>query len=178
MDNFDLKKYLSNNPLLNEIRINTPTFNRKLTVDDIRKFPVLDLKIGKYNISKGRKGTQVPFNSIHVSNETRNRALKIFNKLGIKPEKAWVAWLMSDGNYPYSGKSTFILSHYNGEPILVAQTQTESPMAGQIYLYSKYFKSGKALRLPDGESRNLDTSGLFADDNATKEQILQALKIS
>ena len=75
MDNFDLKKYLSNNPLLNEIRINTPTFNRKLTVDDIRKFPVLDLKIGKYDISKGRKGTQVPFNSIHVSNETRNRAL-------------------------------------------------------------------------------------------------------
>jgi hypothetical protein len=178
MDNFDLKKYLSNNPLLNEIRINAPTINRKFTDDDIQKFPVLDLKIGKYDISKGRKGTRVPFNSIHISTETKYRALKIFNKLGIKPEKAWVAWIMSDNNYPSSGKSTFILSHYNGEPILVAQTQTESPMAGQIYLYSKYFKSGKALRLPDGESRNLDTSDLFADDGATKEQILQALKIS
>ena len=171
-------KKLNHNPHLTEIKINTPTnLGNKLTYDQIQNLPELDLKIGKYDISKGRKGTQVPFNSIHVSNETRNRSLKVFNKLGIKPEKAWVAWLMDDDNYPYSGKSTFILSHYNEEPILVDQTQTESPMAGQIYLYSKYFKSGKALRLPDGESRNLDTSGLFADDNATKEQILQALKI-
>jgi hypothetical protein len=121
-------KKLNHNPHLTEIKINTPTnLGNKLTYDQIQNLPELDLKIGKYDISKGRKGTQVPFNSIHVSNETRNRSLKVFNKLGIKPEKAWVAWLMDDDNYPYSGKSTFILSHYNEEPILVDQTQTESP---------------------------------------------------
>ena len=177
MDNFDLKSYLSNNPLLNEIKINQPLGNKKIAYDDIKTLPTLDLKIGKYDISKNRKGLPVSINSANVSSATRDRALKIFNKLGIKPEKTWIAWIVNPNNSVISGKSTFILSHYNGEPIVIAQTQTESPMAGQIYLYSKYFKSGKALRLPDGTG-NLDTSGLFADTNATKEQILQALKIS
>ena len=179
MDNFDLRKYLSNNPLLNEIVVNVPG-DRKLTYDQMVKLPILDLKIGKYDVSKGRVGKQVPFNSVNISNPTRNRALIIFNKLGIKPEKTWIAFQTynSAGEKSVdSAKSTFILSHYNDEPILIAQTQTESPMAGQIYIYSKYFKSGKALRLPDGEGGNIDTSNLYADKNATKEQILQALKI-
>jgi hypothetical protein len=181
MDNFDLKKYLTNNPLLTEIKVNTPTLFRKLTGDQIQNLPTLDLNIGKYDVSKGRVGTPVPFNSPNISNATRNRVLRVFDKLGIKPEKAWVAFMTYeryDGNKSVdSARSTFVLSHYNDEPILIAQTQTESPMAGQIYIYSKYFKSGKALRLPDGEGGHIDTSSLFADDNATKEQILQALKI-
>jgi hypothetical protein len=181
MDNFDLKKYLNHNPLLNEIRINNPGgYINKLTYDQIKKLPELDLKIGKYDVSKGRVGTLVPFNSSNISNATKNRALRVFDKLGIKPKKAWVAFMTYDynGNKSVdSARSTFILSYYNDEPILIAQTQTESPMAGQIYIYSKYFKSGKALRLPDGEGGHIDTSRLYADDNATKEQILQALKI-
>jgi hypothetical protein len=181
MDNFDLKKYLNHNPLLTEIKINTPAgLGNKLTYDQIQNLPELDLKIGKYDVSKGRVGIKVPFNSIHISNATKNRALKVFDKLGIKPTTAWVAFMTYDYNGNKSvnpARSTFILSYYNDEPILIAQTQTESPMAGQIYIYSKYFKSGKALRLPDGEGGHIDTSRLYADDNATKEQILQALKI-
>lgn len=181
MDIFDLKNYLSNNPLLNEIKIAQPG-DKKLTYDQKVSLPPLDLKIGKYDVSKGRIGKPVPFKSANISDATRNRALIIFDKLGIKPEKAWIAYQAYDSQYGgkglNSGKSTFILSHYNDEPILIAQTQTESGMAGQIYIYSKYFKSGKALRLPDGGGGDIDTSNLFADKNATKEQILQALKIS
>jgi len=180
MDNFDLRKYLSNNPLLNEIKVNTPGDINKLTYDQKQNLPPLNLTIGKYDISKGRVGKQVSPNSPNISDATRNRALIILNKLGIKPEKAWVAFQTYNsegGKSVDNAKSTFILSYYNGETILIAQTQTESPMAGQIYIYSKYFKSGKALRLPDGEGGNIDTSSLYTDKNATKEQILQALKI-
>lgn len=169
------KKLTTNNPPLKEIKINNPErFNfEKISYHDIKNLPILDLKIGKYDISKGRRGILVPFSSVNISNSTRNRALIVFNKLGIRPKKTWVAYLPHGGGM----KSTFILSYYNDEPILIAQTQTESPMAGQIYIYSKYFKSGKALRLPDGEGGHIDKSSLFADSNATKEQILQALKI-
>ena len=59
----------------------------------------------------------------------------------------------------------------------MAQTQTDHPQAGQMYIYSKYVKSGKSLRLPDGGPGPVDDSRLFADGGATKEQILQALKI-
>jgi hypothetical protein len=181
MDTFDLKKYLSNNPLLNEIKINPPG-DRKLTDDQIENLPVLDLTIGKYDVSKGRIGKQVSPNSLNISDATRNRALLIFDKLGIKPEKAWIAYqtyINQQGERKVgSGKSTFIMSSYNDEPILIAQTQTDSPMAGQIYIYSKYFKSGKALRLPDGQGGHIDTSDLYADKNATKNQILRALKIN
>lgn len=50
-------------------------------------------------------------------------------------------------------------------------------MAGQRYIYSQYFKSGHALRLPE-PGKHLQNTNLFADTNATKEQILAALKIT
>jgi hypothetical protein len=162
---------------LGEIKVNSPS--PKIKVVDPSKMPVLDLKIGKYDVSKGRIGTEVSFDGKNIDIRTRQRALNVFNKLGIKPERTWVAWGVGDDNgrsYVTSMKSTFVLSHYNGEPILIAQTQTDHPNAGQMYIYSKYVKSGKGLRLPDGFGP-VDDSSLSADRNATKEQILQALKI-
>jgi hypothetical protein len=165
---------------LGEIKVNNP--NMKINkITDFSKIPVLDLKIGKYDVSKGRIGAEVSFNGKNVDIRTRQRVLTVFDKLGIKPERTWVAWGVGDDNgtlYPRGGKSTFVLSHYNKEPILIAQTQTDHPQAGQMYIYSKYFKSGKSLRLPDGTYGPIDDSSLSADKGATKEQILQALKIS
>jgi len=161
---------------LGEIKVNSPS--PKIKVVDPSKMPALDLKIGKYDVSKGRIGAEVSFDGKNIDIRTRQRALNVFNKLGIKPERTWVAWGVGDDNgrsYVTSMKSTFVLSHYNREPILIAQTQTDHPQAGQMYIYSKYVKSGKGLRLPDGGP--IDDSRLFADRNATKEQILQALKI-
>lgn len=187
MDNFNLKKYLSNNPLLNEIKVNKPAFTnlsrQELERIKIASLPTLDLKIGKYDVSKGRKGKEVDFNDVNAA--TKDRVLKVFNKLGIAPEKTWFAWYanfdtdLKGRKRAYRNlRSTFVLSHYENEPIIIAQTQTGNEKAGQIYIYSKYFKSGKVLRLPDGKSKLLDNSGLYADgDNTTKEQILNALKI-
>ena len=141
----------------------------------IPRLPVLDLKIGKYDVAKGRRGRAVPFNSKHVSSSTRNRVNKVFNKLGIKPEKTYIAWMVDDEGRIYSLKSTFVVSSYKGEPIIIAQTQTSHAAAGQIYLYSKYFKSGKKLTLPE-PGKNIDDSSIFADENATTDEILKALK--
>jgi hypothetical protein len=138
-------------------------------------FP-LHLKIGKYDVSKGRLGKVVNFNSKEISSPTRNRVMSVFDKLEIQPEKSYVAWMVTDDGFPMSGKSTFVVSSYKGEPIIMAQTQTNDPRAGQMYLYSKYFKSGKSLRLPDPTQSSIENSRIFADKNATKEQILQALK--
>ena len=165
---------------LGEIKINRPV-GKIEKIPDPRKLSALDLKIGKYDVSKGRIGAEVYFDGKNVQAATRQRVLTVFNKLGIKPERTWVAWSVendNDGSHITSGKSTFVLSHYNKEPILLAQTQTSHPQAGQMYIYSKYFKSGKSLRLPDGTYGPIDDSSLFADKGATKEQILQALKIS
>lgn len=164
---------------VNEIRVNDPT--KKLSGEALKQkiiySPILDLKIGKYNISKGRHGFETYVNSKWVSKLTINRTLQIFNKLGIRIEKIWVGWLVED-NKVMSLRSTFILGHYGNEPILTAQTQTEARGAGQYYLYSKYFKSGKGARLPEGGDGNIDNSGIRADGvNTTKEQILTALKI-
>lgn len=158
---------------LDEIRVKAPGSKIK----DPSSFPVLDLKIGKYDVSKGRIGASVSFYGKNVTDRTRQRVLSVFNKLGIEPEETWVGWIKGDDNSIISMRSTFVLSHYKGEPILIAQTQTRDPQAGQMYIYSKYFKSGKALRLPDPDVKNIDDSRIFADTNATKEQILQALKI-
>jgi len=157
---------------MNEIKINRPKF--KISPD---KLPPLDLTIGNFDISKGRVGTEVHFDSKLIHSATRKRVLQVFDKLGIKPEKAWIAWIKRDDGSIASLKSTFVLSHYKGEPILIAQTQTNHPQAGQMYIYSKYVKSGKSLRLPQpGVSK--DDSVLFADyRNTTKEQILNALQI-
>jgi hypothetical protein len=157
---------------LDEIKINRPKF--KISPD---KLPPLDLTIGNFDISKGRVGTEVHFDSKLIHSATRKRVLQVFDKLGIKPEKAWIAWIKRDDGSIASLKSTFVLSHYKGEPILIAQTQTSHPQAGQMYIYSKYVKSGKSLRLPQpGVSK--DDSVLFADyRNTTKEQILNALQI-
>jgi len=164
------------NDKLDEIVVKTPGSKIK----NISSLPVLDLKIGKYDVSKGRVGTEVSFYGKNVDIRTRTRISKVFDKLGIKPEKTWVGWIKNDDNSIASMRSTFVLSYYKGEPILIAQTQTRDPQAGQTYIYSKYFKSGKALRLPDPdpEIKNIDDSSVFADSNATKEQILQALKIN
>ena len=156
---------------LDEIKVNNP--NTKVNPD---RLPVFDLTIGNFDISKGRVGTEIHINSKLIHPSTRKRVLQVFDKLGIKPEKAWIAWMKYPDGSIASLKSTFILSHYNGEPILIAQTQTGHPQAGQIYIYSKYVKSGKTLRLPQ-PGVNKDDSNLFADRNATKEQILNALQI-
>ena len=102
--------------------------------------------------------------------------MNVFNKLGIKPEATYIAWMVDSEGLVISNKSTFVISSYKGEPIIMAQTQTDNPMAGQMYLYSKYFKSGKSLRLPDPNHKNIDNSTRFADKNATSEEILKALK--
>jgi hypothetical protein len=143
--------------ILDEMIVNQPGVKIKPS----NNLPVLDLKIGKYDVSKGRRGRSVPFNSKNISSRTRNRVNKIFDTLGIKPEKTYVAWMVDDkGTIRSLLKSTFVVSSYKGEPIIVAQTQTEHPMAGQLYLYSKYFKSDKGIGL----------------EGATKEEILKILK--
>jgi len=157
---------------LTEITVNQPDVNIKN--DNIKYLPILNLKIGKYDISKNRRGIKVPFTSKHISSATRNRAMNVFNKLGIKPEAAYIAWMVDNNYNILSLKSTFIVSSYKGEPIIIAQTQTKHPAAGQIYLYSKYFKSGKNMRLPDPNEKDIDNSSIFAEI-ATKEEILRAL---
>jgi 8-oxo-dGTP pyrophosphatase MutT (NUDIX family) len=182
---FGLEEVLDKLFGLNEIKINNPT--SRLTGDQLKQkiitSPVLDIKIGKYDVAKGRKGFNVPFDSKFVSTPTKNRVKKVLDKLGIKPEKTWLGWMVN-GDKVDSYPSTIVLSHYGSEPILIAQTQTSDPRAGQIYIYSQYFKSGKALRLPaDRENGGYgdyvwqDSSNLYADTNATKEEILSALKI-
>ena len=87
---------------------------------------------------------------------------------------------MNDRGMSYP--STFIKSSYNGYPIIIAQTQTSNGAAGQLYIYSETFKSGKAMRLPSDNNigrkyyKWQDNSNLSAD-RATKEQILRALNI-
>lgn len=180
-DNYDQTK-------IDEIKINAPSIEttRKKIEKRIDSFSLLDIKIGKYDVSKGRQGIEVPFDSKAISTMTKERVKKVFNKLGIKPEKTWVGWLKKESsrfdNSKISLKSTFVLSHYKGEPILFAQTQTLSPNAGQAYLYSQYAKSGKSLRLPSQQDieqkTNPDDWNIFADsEECSKEDILRGLKI-
>jgi len=170
---------------LDEIKI-TPPSKKKPTKEQIKKLPILDLKIGKYDLSKGRRGVKISPDSKWIDKRTKQRALKVFNKLEIKPEEAWIGWLEypTDNSIDISFPSTFIKSSYNGKPIIIAQTQTEHGAAGQIYIYSETFKSGKGMRLPEENLHGRrdykwqDNSTEYADsDNITKEQILQALNI-
>jgi hypothetical protein len=159
---------------LNEIKFNTPSVKIKGN-SKIAGLPPLDIKIGKYDVSKGRRGLQVPFESKNVDIRTRARIKNVLDKLGIKADKTWVGWMVDAGGSVLSLRSTFVLAYYGDEPILFASTQTSDPRAGQLYIYSQYVKSGKAMRVIQANGR--DTGPSADEREVTKEQILQGLKI-
>ncbi len=176
----------------------------------------LNLKIGKYDVDKGQIGFEYSWdeaiNGKLISTATRNRVEKTFNKLGINPEKVYLGWKVY--NKPFTVvitqdnerktiqlhknnvnlKSTYVLGHYKGEPIIAAQRQANSPAAGQFYIYSPHVKSGKAARLgndnvnkyidrDDGDSYYSGYKGnisVYPQPNigSSKDDVLNYLKIN
>lgn len=178
--------------LINEWKLPEPLSNkerkRKIFLNKIFNSPLLNLKIGKWDVDKGQKGFEYSWNDAIdkklISKATADRVMKICNKLGIVPEKVYFGWYVSEGKYEdpitrttkkylYSNlKSTYVLAYYKDEPIIFAQRQTLDPIAGQFYVFSKHKKSGKVARI------GKDNSNIFMEDPAvTKEQILDFLQI-
>ena len=85
-------------PEIYEIKINVPT-RKKPKAEQIKKLPILDLKIGKYDLGKGRRGVKISPDSKWINKTTKQRALEVFNILGIKPEEAWIGWLEVENDF-------------------------------------------------------------------------------
>jgi hypothetical protein len=166
--------------ILNEWKISSPS-KPEIKKIKILNAPLLNLKIGKWDIDKGQKGFKYSWDEAVddklISTPTKNKVLNICNKLGITaPESVYFGWYVHEYETPekrviINNKSTYVLAYYKNEPIIMAQRQTHDPAVGQFYVFSKYAKSGKAARIGNDEST------LFIDKNATKEQILDFLKI-
>lgn len=122
----------------------------------------LNLKIGKYNIDKGQNGYIIPWNEgrKYIDVRTLRRFDEIYDILNITPETIYISY---DSPFP----STYCLGNYEGEPIVCAQRQTEMPMSGQFYVYSKY------ARLSATHPEN----GQLPDSRTTKEELLRRLRI-
>lgn len=142
-----------------KIGIEYPT---KVKIDKSKDETPLNLKIGKYNIDKGQKGYIIPWEEgrKNIDVRTLRRFEQVYSILGITPENIYIS-------YDSPSPSTYCLGYYNGEPVICAQRQTEHPVAGQFYVYSKYAR----LSLTHPEN------GKLPDDKTTKDELLQSLKI-
>jgi len=175
------EKLVDDSDTVNELKVNNPSgtkgdfkgLDKDEVMDRIKNAPLLNLRIGKYDVDKGQKGFQIPWDHALnkkriISTPTANRVISICNRLGITPKYVYIGWNYTEDNGQYGDyvnlKSTYVLAYYKDEPIIFAQRQTSDPRAGQFYIFSQYVKSGKA--------------GDPITENSTKEFILNYLKIA
>jgi hypothetical protein len=172
---------------------------------DVRKdlymnhLPKINLKLGKYDLARGDRGEEFTWEEALeknlLSKRTKENVIEFFiNKLGIKPEKVYVTYMLDARN------SYHILAHYKDEPLIISVRQTDSPAAGQTTITSKYqraqlsFLNGE-IRRKERDNRgykdiegNLSLGSRYgketdhrSNDNRIplgKENILKALKIN
>jgi hypothetical protein len=130
------------------------SFHNKALIDLRKKtkapLSVLNLKIGKYNLSGEESGVTMGYEQGEkfLSNITRRNVIGFFDKLGITPSKIYIGIVPTRIAYSY-----YITGEYNGIPIAIARKETGSSMAGQTYLVSPSIKTKfnlvKELPVPD-----------------------------
>jgi len=116
------------------------TFKQILCEIGINK-PAFNLQLGKFkHINKSTKGQAEVFswdNALQkkiLSSITKRNAEQFFGILGVKPERVIVEHSERARN------SYYITAKVDGEPIMLSRRETQSPMAGQTLVYSRYAK--------------------------------------
>jgi hypothetical protein len=100
---------------------------------------LLNLKIGKYNLSGTEQGVELSWEegSSLLSSTTKANIAKVFNDiLGINPTKIYIG-VVPNSSDPYkTQKSIYIYGEYNNIPIVIARKSTPNPQGGQTFLAS------------------------------------------
>jgi hypothetical protein len=131
-------------------------------VDLINSKPLLNLKLGKYNLSGNEHGDELKIDiesliyqkvlnpitgnniwDVYSGSATWAFQNKLYGILGIKPLKLYIGYVIRPQIKFYSSsiaKSFYIFGYYNDEPIVIARKETQAAGAGQTYLISKNAK--------------------------------------
>lgn len=118
-------------------------------IDLINSKPLLNLKLGKYNLSGNEHGDELKIDIESLIYQkvlnpiTGNNINKLYSILGIKPLKLYIGYVIRPQTRFYSSsiaKSFYIFGYYNDEPIVIARKETQAAGAGQTYLISKNAK--------------------------------------
>jgi hypothetical protein len=135
----------------NEIKINNPNSWQDPQLVSLAKARIglknktgkdsslLDLKIGKYNLSGTEQGVELSWEegSSLLSSTTKTNIAKVFNDiLGINPTKIYIGVVPNSNDPHKTQKSIYIYGEYNNIPVVIARKSTPSPSAGQTFLVS------------------------------------------